>query len=298
MYVDRFGWIPRPLDIQMSFGQLRTLPDFDDTVAWMKNHSDYDGYLSPPVETVGTWQESNQASHSIYYVSRPTSLYKVPATHELYLNAESDDLAALRNADSGFLVHFIGFLLGHRCQFWDWWVDLGVSVRSHADYHILTDDSIGKCLDLGMTSFRQWNERERTVFINAMYLHNRSVGYLFDWERFHSEYQVFDAFYAVAGSRFRLPNVKHPKRFEVSCKHFGLYWHPDLVKNIVHLRNDLIHEALWSGQMPGTAPDDDSFYMPIWLHKFNQRLGLAILGFTNDYVRSRWNGLSTIAFNI
>lgn len=54
MYVDSFGWIPRPLDVEGSFGELRTLPEFDDAVAWLKNHSDYDGYLYPPIENVGT----------------------------------------------------------------------------------------------------------------------------------------------------------------------------------------------------------------------------------------------------
>jgi hypothetical protein len=138
----------------------------------------------------------------------------------------------------------------------------------------------------------------RTTFIDAMFLHNRSSGYLWDWERLQAEYQVLDAFYAVARSRFNLPKSSHRERIKILCDQFGLYWAPDLVKSIVELRNDLIHEALWSGQMPGTAPDEDSFYMPIWLHKFNQRLGLAILGFANDYVRSRWNSLSTRAFSV
>jgi len=298
MYVDSFGWVPRPLAFEGSFGELRTLPEFDDAVAWLKNHSDYDGYLYPPIDNVGTWRESHEASKTINHVSRPANLHKVPATHELRLMTASDDPAILRNADSGFLIHFLGFLMGHRCQFWDWWVDSRVSVRSHADYHIVSSDSISKCLEIGISSWREWNQRERTVFINAMFLHNRSAGYRWDWERFHSEYQVFDAFCSVASSRFRLTMGNHSKRFEVSSKHFGLYWYPDLVDKMVHLRNKLIHEALWSGQMPGTARDEDSFYLPIWLQNFNQRLGFAILGFANDYVHSRWNELSTIAFSI
>jgi hypothetical protein len=298
MYVDSFGWIPRPLDLQWSFGQLRTLPEFDDAVASLKTLSDYAGYLHPPIENVGSWRDPQETSYPICSVSRPASLHKVPPTHELCLPTVSDDPTVLRSADGGFLIHFLGFLLGYRCQFWDWWVDSRVSIRSHTDYHIVREDSIGKCLDLGTSSWRQWNEHTRTIFINAMFLHNRSSGYLWDWERLQAEYQVLDAFYAVARSRFKLPPSPHRQRIELLCRHFGLYGEQDLANSIVSLRNDLIHEALWSGQMPCTAPDEDSFYAPIWLHKFNQRLGLAILGFANDYVHSRWNGLGTIAFSI
>ena len=174
-----------------------------------------------------------------------------------------------------------------------------MSIRSQADYHIASPDGIGKCLDLGLSSWRGWEQCQRTVFINAMFLHNRSSGYLWEWERFQAEYQVFDAFYAVARARFRLPKkVTHPERIEIACKHFGLYWNPDLVKDIVNYRNELIHEALWGGRMPGTARDEKTFYLPIWLHKLNQRFGLAILGFTNDYIRSSWTRLSTISFTI
>ena len=132
-----------------------------------------------------------------------------------------------------------------------------------------------------------------------MFLHNREAGYNWDWERLQTEYQVVDAFYAVARSRFKLTyRQKHGKRIEILCKQFGLYWPADLVDRIVDLRNNLIHEALWGGQMPGTAPDEETFYAPIWLRRFNKRLGLAILGFENDYVSSRWNTLGTFAFRI
>jgi hypothetical protein len=131
-----------------------------------------------------------------------------------------------------------------------------------------------------------------------MFLHNRGPGYHWDWERLQTEYQVLDAFYAVARTRYNLPKSKHPKRIEILCKQFGLYRPADLVERIVNLRNNLIHEALWGGKMPGTAGDEESFYAPIWLRRFNQRLGLAILGFENDYVSSRWNTLGTFAFRM
>jgi hypothetical protein len=298
MYVDRFGWIPRPLDVQGSFGELRTVSDFDNAVTCMKKRFDYEGYAYAPCEDVATWRESHEASNISDRVIRPASIYRLPATHELRLAAVSDDPAILRNADSGFLIHFLGFLLGYRCQFWDWWVDLRISVRSQADYDIFSPNILSKCLDLGISSWRDLEKRERIIVINAMFLHNRGIGYQWDWERLHTEYQVLDAFYAVAKTRFKLPNSKHAKRIEILCKQFGLYRPPDLIARIVDLRNKLIHETLWGGQMPCTAPDEETFYAPIWLHKFNQRLGLAILGFKNEYVSSRWNTLSSIAFRV
>ena len=265
----------------------------------MKKRFDYEGYAYPPCEKVTTWRESYEASDTVTdRVIRPVTLYKLPATHEVHLTAGLDDPTILRNADSGFLIHFLGFLLGYRCQFWDWWVDLRVSVRSQTDYGIFSPKILSKCLDLGISSWRDMKQRERTVVINAMFLHNRGPGYQWDWERLQTEYQVLDAFYAVAKARFKLPYSTHAKWIEILCKQFGLYSLPDLVDRIVNLRNKLIHEALWGGQMPGTAPDEETFDAPIWLHSFNQRLGLAILGFANEYVSSRWNTLGTFAFRI
>lgn len=298
MYVDRFGWIPRPLDLQGAFGQLRTLSDFDDAVATITRRADYEGYVYPSFENVGAWREPHEASNAIDHVTRPEKIHKLQATHELSLTAASDDPAILRNADSGFIIHFLGYLLGYRCQFWDWWVDLRVSVRSQADHDVFSPKILSKCLDLGISSWREWEQRERTIFINAMFLHNRGSGYQWDWERLQTEYQVLDAFYNVASSRFKLPKSTHGKRIEILCKQFPLYWLPVLVDRIVRVRNNLIHEALWGGQTPGTAPDEETFYAPIWLHNFNQRLGLAILGFTNEYVSSRWNTLGTFAFRV
>ena len=80
MYVDRFGWIPRPLDLQGSFGQLRTLPDFDEAVMCMKKRFDYEGYAYPPCENVASWREPHEASGAATdHVIQPASIYRLPA---------------------------------------------------------------------------------------------------------------------------------------------------------------------------------------------------------------------------
>ena len=81
MYVDRFGWVPRPFDLEGSFGQLRTLSDFDEAVATITRRADYEGYAYPSFENVRPWPEPRDASNAIGHVTRPEKIHKVPATH-------------------------------------------------------------------------------------------------------------------------------------------------------------------------------------------------------------------------
>ncbi len=62
------------------------------------------------------------------------------------------------------------------------------------------------------------------------------------------------------------------------------------MEKIVELRNELIHEAVWAGDMPGWPPSGARAHYPRHLHQFNQRLLLALLGIEADYIESEWWG--------
>ncbi len=129
-----------------------------------------------------------------------------------------------------------------------------------------------------------------------MFLHNRVSVYEWDWEQFLSEYQVLDAFFAVARDEFGVTARDHPDRIKALSNRCGLYSIPSLVRRIVDLRTDLVHEALWGGQMPGTAPKTD--LVEIRLRQLNQRIGIALLGINTDYISTSWKSLSSCAFSL
>jgi hypothetical protein len=296
-YMDRFGYIGQRLDLLIIKGQIRTLPEFDGALEWMRKFGNNDKYLYPPVvhEMLGI---PGGITEQVPGTERPALLHRIPATHEIHLHDVEPVLGAARYGEGGFVVHFLGFLLGWRCQFADWWVDGRISLDGHHDYFLVgPPDTVGTCVDLARSHWRSWRLRERTVFLNALYLHNRTACYEWDWERFQAEYQVLDALCAVAKRTWGLRHTAHRDRFAAIADCFGIFRNAGLAKEIVSLRDDLIHSALWGGQTPGTAPEG-VFVMPLILHRFNQRLGLAMLGLTSEYVRSNWQSMGQRPFKL
>ncbi len=296
LYVDSFGFVPRRLDVDCAFGAVRTHAEHDAAQEWINARANRDGHVYPPIEYIRK-PRSRARFPRPTGSERPSTLYRLPPSHEIRISTCVPDKETQRYGEAGFVAHFLGFLLGYRCQFEDWWVDGKIATKPQVDFHIAREASVGVCIDTAFSVWRRWSNRSRTVMINAAFLHNRAHAYQWDWERFLAEYQVLDALYAVAEREFRIRDGSHKARIERLCKQFGLYWDAEIVDRVVCLRNDLIHEALWGGQVPGTAPNN-TFHLPIFLHRFNKRLGLAMLGFSNDYVCSGWASLGQRVFDV
>ena len=297
MYVDRFYYIPERLDLIWRNGQIRTVPEFDEATKSVEDRvNPTDRYIySPLVHTRRGLPEG--PSVKIAGTDRQALLYALPVTHEIRLFDEQGGKEAVRKGASALAIHFLGCLLGWRCQFHDWWVDGRIPSRGHGDSISIPQGMVCLALEKALSAWSTWDQRDQTVFINALYFHNRTPQYEWDWERFVSEYRVLDTLYAVAKRVHRISAGSHSKRITALCDHFGLFRNDALVTDLVQLRNDLIHEVLWAEKQPGSA-DHDAFHTPLWLHRFNCRLALAILGMQNDYVRSNWRSLGQCAFTL
>jgi len=119
-----------------------------------------------------------------------------------------------------------------------------------------------------------------------------------EWERFQAEYQVFDALYSIARDVGIVSRVPHVERIPAMCASFGLPMEATCVATIVRLRNDLLHEALWAGRMPGEARGNEAFHSSFWLDHLSSRLTLALLGINGPYVQSPWWGIISGMFRI
>lgn len=297
MYVDQFGFIPTRLDLLWTHGQIRTLEHIEEAIEWFQKHKHQrEHYLYPPiVHTRVGWP--HESSEKVEGTDRQAHLYGLPSTHEVVLFHASKDRELSRNGPGAFVIHFLGFFVGRRCQFHDWWFDGRIPERAQNDYVTVPQSTVSVVLEQGFDTWLGWAARDQTVFINALYLHNRAPSYEWDWERFMVEYQVLDALYRIAHRTHGVHAQGHAARIAAMCDFFGLYRDDPLTSDIVKLRNDLLHEALWGGQQPGTAPEG-TLHMPIWLHRLNQRIALAILGFANDYTSSNWHSLGAYAFRV
>lgn len=73
--------------------------------------------------------------------------------------------------------------------------------------------------------------------------------------------------------------------------------HESTIKRIVDRRNALFHEALWEGAQPSGGGSSLGFYDVFALHRLNQRLICAVLGYQNLFVCSPWHTLGPAHFD-
>ena len=206
-------------------------------------------------------------------------------------------MEAARYADAGFPVHLLGFLCGMRCQFYDWWIDGRYWPAIDTDHAAPRVEVLAQVIGRMYDRWRTFGAQQRLVAINALFLQSRTRVYENEWELYQAEYQIFDAVFAVARDTGQVPNPPtHGDRIRAMCDHYGIPWEKDKAAFLVQLRNNLIHEALWDGRMPGEARSPESLRASWCLHKLSRRAMLSVLGITGPYVQSAWWGTGRVPF--
>lgn len=290
VYIDNFGYLPVEEKIEWQEGQIEPPSHFHNARAWMDKFANRDGYLYPPLIHTRTLHRDGKSS-KVPNSGRPALLHQLPATHVMRLDPMKE--ADPRSGIAGFLMHFAGFLYGHRCQFVDWWVDGRIPLRAQTDRHVRPADAT-LCFTRAIEKWKAWTQRERILATNALYLHCRTPCYEWPWERFQAEYQIIDCLFALAKPTISSKAISHSGRIEALCKEFGLAFKPNLVKQIVAARNELIHEALWGGANPLESKGE--YPLPLIVHNLTSRLLLAIVGVGGSYIGSAWWGMGSAYF--
>ena len=121
--------------------------------------------------------------------------------------------------------------------------------------------------------------------------------YEWDWERFQAEYQVTDAFYAVARRELGTEQVRHCERLKTLCTQFNIQTDVATFREIARFRNALVHEVVWGEGMPGEGCVE-GYRKGQLLRHINRRLGLAVLGISAAYVRSAWSAMLSHALDL
>lgn len=266
---DAFGFTRFRDRVEFSEGGIDPVEEIDAVIAAFDERKAQDGYVYPP---------SGQG---------PWVLHRLPATHSLTLRTGTSRDESRRTL-GGLIIHLFGLLTGSRCQFADWWVDGRVSTSSENGFAAHVGWEVGQSLDAAVPVWDRMQVRDRLVTTNALFLHNRTAVYFWDWERFQAEYQVLDSLYAVARAKGEVHKCPHRERMRTLAEAYGLAMDHDRMTRIAGLRNDLVHQALWSEGVPTTAVDDFAFRSPYWLHRFNARLALAVLHIPAEVVHSYW----------
>ncbi|MCK4622541.1 MAG: hypothetical protein KAT62_10060 [Desulfuromonadales bacterium] len=282
-FIDYFGFLPVPGEIEFSHGVVTPLPEIRDIVREVRKQACRDGYIYPPllknVETI-----SADDSRKSCDLDHPASYLHLPATHSLTLSLSQKSEQEPRYGLAGFIAHFLGFLFGYRVQFYDWRFEGRVNVKSSSTHTPPHLEQVTCFLESGIKVWSNWGLRKKTIAINALYLHARTSLYENDWERFQVEYQTIDAVCYLA----KVANYSHNQRLKKLCEKHSIPVDEEKFKSIIGLRNELLHEAIWDGRMPGEVRSQISMDASSWLHKISKRAILATFGVRGRYIESNW----------
>jgi hypothetical protein len=248
--------------------------NFDELKVQIANEVDSDGFLYPPLKDT----------------RHPSTVLRLPASH--IIEVETPLAGTFRERDGGFLLHLLAYLYGYRLQFSGWWVDgripWGCSTHSAA----VSDEMAEKFLSVAYSTWQAWDEPQQRHFTNLLYMHSRAPGYFWDWEVFIFESMVLDAVWKhYRRTHDVAAEPPHKKRAETLCAFYSVRCEAEelgRIAEIVELRNDLLHESLWSKSSPGSRIETRAYIRLRQLRCLNQRLIAASLGFTGKYTRSEW----------
>ncbi len=302
---DLVGFLPIEREFRFSGGSFTPVADFQESLAAVQKRTNTDHFLYPPTETRQTTEfidrktgklvpEEEREQRELPGTERPALLHHLPPSHLISLDSPSIK-GPLRESDGAFLMHLLGYLFGHRMQFYDWWFDGRVRMKS-AHHTMVRRENETPFISTSYEAWRAWPTSSRKRFTNALYVLSRAPTYEWDWERFLIYYTVFDALYRVANETASVTAKSHAERLPTMCSTFGLYQNADHFAAIVDLRNNLFHETLWSGSQPCSTIRERHWRQVNNLRRLNERLVPALLGFRTDYIANPWDHISMAVF--
>lgn len=302
---DLVGFLPIGRAFRFAGGSFAPVEEFQESLAAVQDRTNVDNFLYPPTERRQTAEfidketgnfipEEKREWREVPGIERPALLHRLPPSHRISLDSPPAD-GALRESDGAFLMHLLGYLFGHRMQFYDWWFDGRVAMKS-AHHLVIRLQNESPFLSTSYAAWRSWPVACRKRFTNALYMLSRAPTHEWDWERFVIYYMVFDALYRVAHETAKVKSTSHAGRLSAMCRAFGLYQNSAHFDAIVSLRNELFHETLWSGSQPCSAISEEHWRQIDNLRRLNERLVPALVGFQTDYIANPWDRIGMAAF--
>jgi len=297
---DSFGFLPVNKTIEWNNGRTVPVSDLDPIFSEVQEDINEDGFIYPPItETYATDLINRNGEYTSpekaiwrkkQKTKRPALLHKVPISHTIEIDLQNPhSQEVFRNREGAFLMHFIGFLYGYRLQFKDWWHDGRVYMRGRR-WSFLKPGIESYFISRAFDSWSGWNESEQTRFTNILFMHCRSDLYEWDWERFTTNYMVFDACYKMVQEIRGLSYCRHPERFNVLFSLFDIPANENEIEQITALRNNLFHESLWDGGQPCSA-GNNGYRQADNLKRINDRLIFAITECNTPYINSNWGSI-------
>ena len=182
-------------------------------------------------------------------------------------------------------MHALGCIFGAELQFSDWTVT-GRKRPSEGGAFGPSQESVSAALRILPTWYGKQSSDAKRVITNALFMHNHTPSYEWEWERFLWQYVAFDGcWFALQGIGNQTPHHLRLKKF---AKYYDLVIEEAAFAEWVRIRNELIHEVSWGGAMLGLQADIRARKAYLPLRSFTTRALLAVMGFGSDSVKTDW----------
>ena len=287
----RFGYWPKLAKVEFSGGVIFPVEGLQELLN-MVNETSFskNDLMYPPLYEIET-MELRGSRRTVPNSMHGAEMYPWYSTHILHLkDPPSGDLKDFRRNPVFFLLQCLSYIEGVRCLPEDWcfFGKLPLKNKSGANF---TD--VGQALDICFATWKSLADDRRSRLTNILHFYNANIGFKWFWERFSNEYMVFDACW-----RFTYPNdlvgtkkVKvHKERIRVMLGELRIACEDEQIKNIVSMRNNLVHELAWVGETFVGEGDLNQLRYVYELRQMNHRILGHLLGMRGPYFRSKFSG--------
>lgn len=298
MSLDYFGYLGKKESYIFDGGKITVVDDFDSAWNWVKKYANRDGFVYPPSQRNYRRDPiTREGKEIVPNTERPALLHNMPVSHSIEL-IDGGGVDEQRKGPSGFLIHLLGFILGYRLQFHDWWLDGRVPIHGNNGFHVhrtTVEDFLSHCFSV----WKDWNTTNQQLVTNILFMFARAVHYEWDWERFAVEYMVIDGLWKLSCD---LRGVKasytpHTSRIRKLCEIYGIPANEDYIEKAVSLRKDLFHETLWDKGQPCSAGSDEAILLTVFLRNLTTRIIPAIFDYRTPFINTGWWYLGQCAFD-
>lgn len=297
----RFGFLIDAKTFECKGFKISIVSDFDSILEDFRSSISVSNgwFYGPKIELSKSANEKNKFESDNAVIN--SSFFHMSPTHEI------TSTEGYSNDHLRFLVLGYGFLQGL------YLTPEGYSYLDRTAYELGKLNGVylfGNDYINGMESINRFytnsNQKQRNQMFACIHWYLIGQGYQFGWDKFDAQYKVMDGVWNLSGiaeenKRNKRNYIPHPERPVKLAEKYGLIlpsW-AELDKNkkskLSKLRNDLVHEAKYSGHPIGYLYPDENYSLEF--RSFNTKLIAAVLGINTPYLKaepnnrlpSRWN---------
>jgi hypothetical protein len=294
-HTDSFGFLFEKLNFSFDGGSVRTSREFVKSRKWVNSQVNNDGYIYPLTSYTATQNIKTKRWKRIPKTTRPAKFFHMPPSHDISLLHPTDQKSD-RYGLAGFVVQSLSFLYGTKLQFFNWFIEGRVPVKTQTINLALHTSDVETFFHRAVPAWLSYSEINKRRMVNLLFVHSVAGAVEWDWQRFLLEYMVTDACYRIADEIKKCRAPRHQDRLKALSDSFGLAKDDHWFDFFVRLRNNLFHETLWDGGRLFTSPSSESFYAPLHLRRFNHRLVTVLLCGPGRYTKTKWTSIGTYAY--